>query len=150
MGELVEVLKAIVFDSTAVEKAKLSRVAFRFFLTISILWIVGAFSTIGFRGMARAEDVDEKIQQAVQSSTVPLAKQLQAVITTQNDQAETLRQIRMDQLSQKLREFQRLWCNPKLDLEARVRIEQEIETSQRQYKTLAGERYSLGTCPGGH
>lgn len=143
MGKLDIFLDAVLgANSTPEERARVVRIGFRVVVAGSLLWAFGLLSPFGLVGFARANDVDDKIQAAVE----PVRAQLGAITTQLAAQDEVLRNIRIDQLATKLRELKRACCLSGGDPEVRHRMEEEIERAQRNYRELTGERYPLPEC----
>ena len=142
MGTLRDVFSSLLMDATPEERAKLFRFVFRVAVTVYITWAIGMYAPLGFNGVARADQVDDKIKGALQ----PVTAQLGAISTQIAAQDDVLRQIRADQLATKLRELKRTCCVAGSDREVKARMEQEIEAAQRAYRSLTGERYPLPEC----
>jgi hypothetical protein len=92
--------------------------------------------------VARADDVDRKITSALQ----PVTAQLGAITSQLAGQDEVLKSIRADQLATKLRELKRTCCVAGSDPDIKARMDAEIESTQREYRALTGERYPLPEC----
>ena len=129
-------------DATPEERARLFRLLFRLSTAIYVTWALGLYAPLGFNGVARADQVDDKIAAGLK----PVTAQLGAITTQLAGQEEVLKQIRADQLATKLRELKRTCCLAGSDAEIKARMEQEIERAQREYRTLTGERYPLPEC----
>jgi hypothetical protein len=140
MGLLKEFLTALLFDARPEDRARLVRFSFRLFITCYVAWAIGAFSAFGFNGVARAGEIDDKIQAAV----APIRAEVQAVSTQISSQDEVLKEIRMEQIASQLRDLQTLRC--KSDSDGRERMDAEIEVAERKYRALSGDRYPLPPC----
>src|SRR5574343_1670716 len=106
MGAVRDVLSSFLMDATPEERARVFRLLFRLVVSVYITWAIGVYAPLGFNGVARADDVDQKIQGALQ----PVTAQLGQITTQLAGQDEVLRQIRADQLATKLRELKRTCC----------------------------------------
>lgn len=142
MGAVRDVLSAFLMDATPEERARVFRLLFRLVVSVYITWAVGMYAPLGFNGVARADEVDQKIKGALQ----PVTAQLGQITTQLAGQDEVLKQIRADQLATKLRELKRTCCLVGADPSVKARMEFEIEQAQRQYRSLTGERYPLPEC----
>ena len=56
-----------------------------------------------------------------------------------------VKEIRAEQIATRLRELRAVLCNAK-DHEDTERLHSDIETAQRQYRQLTGERYPAQGC----
>ncbi len=145
MSKLSDLWPLLLADATPEEQARVLRIGFRIVVSCSLLWAFGMFAPVGLNGFARADEIDSKIQSAVE----PVRAQLGQITTQLAMQDEVLKSIRIDQLAQKLRELKLTGCIAGgADSAVRERLEQEIERTQREYRALAGERYPLPErCP---
>lgn len=141
MGSLKDVVGALLFDSTPEEKASVFRLVFRVFGAGFVAYSFGILAPFGMSGFVRADSVDDKVQAAVE----PLRSQIGQVSVQLEAQDRVLKQIRIDQLSTKLRELHIIQCSAK-DPYSQERLAAEIETAQRQYRELVGERYPFDAC----
>ena len=123
---------------------RVTRTLFRVLGILFVAWAAGMFEPWS-SGFARADEIDKKIAITI----VPLKQQVAEIAAVQAQQSDVLKQIRIDQLGQKLRDLQRACCAvPKADEALRERMKAEIEVTQREYRALAGERYPLPEgCP---
>lgn len=106
---------------------------------IHIAWACGLMPNAS--GFARADDVDEKISAAVDT----LYKEIGKVAKQQADTDEVVKDIRAEQIATRLRELRAVLCNA-TDHEDTQRLSTDIETAQRAYKKLTGERYPAQGC----
>lgn len=104
-----------------------------------IAWACGFVP--GVPGFALADDVDQKIDQAMQ----PVRAQLGQITTQIASQDDILKSIRLDQLAARIRDLQQQRCEAK-DRHVKESIDEEIDRQQRQYRVLAGERCPLPAC----
>lgn len=126
-------------DGPTPTHVRVTRTLFRVLGVLFVAWAAGLFEpwTSGF---ARADEVDKKIAATI----VPLQKQVADIANVQTQQSEVLKQIRIDQLGQKLRDLHRACCAvPRSDQALKERMKVEIEYTQREYRALAGERYPM-------
>ena len=119
MDAVRDIFAALLGDASPEERARLMRLAYRITVTGALLWAYGLLTPVGLHGFARADAVDDKVQSAVE----PIRAQLGEVLTEQAVQGEVLKQIRTDQLAQKLRELKRTCCMAGADHEVRARME---------------------------
>ena len=94
----------------------------------------------GFTGFVLAEDVDQKIEDAME----PVRAQLGQITTQIAEQDDVLKAIRLDQLAARLRELQKQRCAA-VDHGTEEALDEDIER-QRSYRSLAGERCPLPPC----
>lgn len=106
---------------------------------VHILWACGLMPNAS--GFARADDVDEKISAAVDT----IYKEIGKVAKQQADTDEVVKDIRAEQIATRLRELRAVLCNA-TDHEDTQRLSTDIETAQRAYKKLTGERYPAQGC----
>jgi len=106
---------------------------------IHIAWACGLMPNAS--GFARADDVDEKISAAVDT----IYKEIGKVAKQQADTDEVVKDIRAEQIATRLRELRAVLCNA-TDHEDTQRLSTDIETAQRAYKKLTGERYPAQGC----
>lgn len=140
MSALRDLIAMIFGEASPEERARILRMAYRIAVSGALLWAYGLLAPVGLVGFARADDVDQKITAAV----APIAAQVSNVQAVQVQQSEVLKQIRVDQLGQKLRELHRVCCaTPRADDISHERLNIEIEATQREYRALTGERYPL-------
>lgn len=126
-------------DGPTPTHVRVTRTLFRVLGVLFVAWAAGLFEpwTSGF---ARADEVDKKIAATI----VPLQKQVADIANVQTQQSEVLKQIRIDQLGQKLRDLRRAYCAVAASETAlRERLNEEIEKTQREYRSLAGDRYPM-------
>lgn len=95
----------------------------------------------GFDGFAMADEVDDKIDQAM----APVRAQLGQITSQIAAQDDTITAIRLDQIAARLRELQQQRCAA-TDHDVIEAIDFDIESRQREYRALAGERYPLPPC----
>ena len=142
MGAIRDIFAALLGDASPEERAKLYRIIYRCCVTGALLWAFGFLAPAGLQGFARANEVDDKVQSAVE----PIRAQLGAITTQLAVQDEVLQSIRIDQLATKLRELKRTCCLAGSDREVQARMEREIEAAQQEYRALTSERYPLPEC----
>lgn len=142
MGAVRDVLYALLGDASPEERARLFRLIYRVCVTGALFWSFGFLSPVGLQGFANVNEVDDKVQIAVE----PIRAQLGQITTQLAVQDGTLKSIRIDQLATKLRELKRTCCLAGSDHEVRARMEREIESSQQEYRAITGERYPLPEC----
>lgn len=106
---------------------------------VHIAWACGLMPNAS--GFARADEVDEKISAAVDT----LYKEIGKVAKQQADTDEVVKDIRAEQIATRLRELRAVLCNA-TDHEDTQRLSTDIETAQRAYKKLTGERYPAQGC----
>lgn len=106
---------------------------------VHIAWACGLMPNAS--GFARADDVDEKISAAVDT----IYKEIGKVAKQQADTDEVVKDIRAEQIATRLRELRAVLCNA-TDHEDTQRLSTDIETAQRAYKKLTGERYPAQGC----
>jgi len=144
-----EMIDVLMFDSSPSERLKTLRVFFRLGILVCILWVVGLLSPLGLSGMARADEVDKKIKDAIDPINAQLAeirdKELSSIKTKLEDSARIQRRILTAQISSQLRDLNRLRCSTG-DMIVRQRMEQDIEEAEQQYLILTSERYPLTAC----
>ena len=110
-------------------------------LFFHVAWACGLVP--GVPGFARADEVDEKIGEKLK----PLYEQVGQIAKQQADTDEVVKEIRADQLAQRIRELQALRCTNG-NRHDNERIDSEIESAQRPYRKLMGERYPVARCEG--
>lgn len=136
-----EFMLAAIGDASPEEKARLARIGFRIIVAVHIAWACGLLAPMGLVGFVVADEVDTKVQAAVE----PIRAQL-GQITTQLSKQEAIQQrILMSQLAAQLRDLNRLRCSTS-DQTMRTRMERDIEDAEQEYKALSGERYPLPAC----
>lgn len=106
---------------------------------IHIAWACGLMPNAS--GFARADEVDEKISAAVDT----IYKEIGKVAQQQSDTDEVVKEIRAEQIATRIRELRLILCNAK-DHEDTERLQTDLETAQRQYRQLTGERYPAQGC----
>ena len=142
MDILRDVIRALLGDAPPEERARMFRLIYRTCVAGALLWAYGLLSPLGLDGFARADAMDDKVQNAVE----PIRAQLGQITTQLATQDAVLKEIRVDQLATKLRELKRTCCLAGQDHEVRGRMEREIEAAQQEYRKLTGERYPLPKC----
>ena len=141
-----DVLQELIWGNASPdERLRSARVMFRGAVVVLFAWAFGVLAPLGIVGFAKSDEVDEKVAEAME----PVHAQLGAITSQLAEQDETLKQIRVDQLAQKLRELKLTCCIAAANHEARDRMEQEIARAQRAYRALTGERYPLPPCEDG-
>lgn len=138
---LRELLLATIGDASPEERARLARIAFRIVVAVHIAWACGLLAPMGLTGFVFAQDVDSKIQSAVE----PIRAQLGAITTQLATQEAIQKRILAGQLAAQARDLHRLKCATTDDY-TRARMERDIEDAQQEYRTLTGERYPLPAC----
>lgn len=136
-----ELIWAAVGDASPEERARMIRIAFRIVVAVHIVWACGFLAPVGLTGFVFAQDVDSKIQSAVE----PIRAQLGQITTQLAKQEDIQRRILMSQLAAQLRDLNRLRCSTS-DATMRARMERDIEEAEQEYKVLSGERYPLPAC----
>jgi uncharacterized protein YfaQ (DUF2300 family) len=93
--------------------------------------------------------VDEKIKAAIDPINAQLAeiksKELTDIKEKLDEGERIQKRILATQISAQLRDLNRLRCTTS-DATVRVRMEQDIEDAEQEYRALAGERYPLPAC----
>jgi hypothetical protein len=141
MGKFSELLDALFPEDNPEDRARTYRVLFRVIVAVHVLFAWNLFSPFGLHGFAVADEVDEKIKQAVQ----PVQTQLVAITGQLEMQDAVLRSIRTDQISTKIRDLVRTACESKSDA-VRERMQSEIERAELEYVKLTGGRYPIPDC----
>lgn len=108
-------------------------------LGFHVLWACGMVP--GVPGFARADELDAKISEALE----PLYSQVGQLSKQQAETDEVVKEIRADQLANRIRELHALRCAT-ADHDDRERLQSEIDAAQRQYRALMGERYNVDGC----
>lgn len=134
MEALKAFLDLILPPSTRAERRKAALAVFHIGVLAFVLWGMGWLGVIGYPGLARANDVDDKIEQAVK----PINQKLDAL-------AQVTQQIRIDQVAARIRDLQMAYCAT-TDHDVANRLALEIETSQLEYRRLTGDRYPVQSC----
>lgn len=140
-------------DVTPAERTRFAQIAWRTIVTAHIAWACGLLAPFGLTGFVFADDVDSKIEEAIE----PIQAQLGAIATQITVEAERskkrddeidagLKAIRTDQISAKLRDLTRTYCLAGTDKAIKERMNIEIERAQLEYRKLTGERYPLPDC----
>lgn len=142
MGKVRELIDDLDPEGSPADHARFLRLFYRVTLVLFVIWALGQFKYFGFPGFARANEVDEKVQAAIE----PLRAEIGKVVKAQGDQDEVLKSIRIDQLESKLRELQIIKC--RIVESDTDRLDTEIEVAQRAHRALTGERYALPPCKG--
>lgn len=141
MDALRAVISAVMGDATPEERARVLRLSYRIAVTISLLWAFGWLNGFGLTGFAKADEVDSKIQSAVE----PIRAQLGQITVQLSRGEEVQKRILQGQIAAQLRDLNRLRCSTS-DEHMRMRMERDIEDAEQEYKTLTGERYPLPAC----
>lgn len=139
MGRIPEVWSLVWGDASPSERARTLRVAFRALILFHIAWACGWLP--GWQGFARAEEVDGKIQTAIE----PIQKQLTEINQKLAISEAVQRRILQGQIAAQLRDLHRFKCTT-LDETTRARMERDIEDAQQEYRALSAERYPLPPC----
>lgn len=134
-----EIWSLIWGDATPIERARTARVAFRAAVVFHIVWACGWLP--GWQGFARASDVDDKIEAAID----PIHKQLTEIDVKLSRSEDTQKLILQGQLTAQIRDLHRLKCTTTDDY-TRSRMERDIEDAQQKYRALSGERYPMPAC----
>ena len=134
-----DLLQELVFgNATPEERLRYVRAAFRGSVIVLFCWSFGVLAPIGIVGFAKSSEIDDKLK--------PVQAQLGQITTQLAVQDQVLMAIRIDQLSQKLRELKRTCCLAGNDAGVRARMEIEIERAQLDYIKITGGRYPLPEC----
>ena len=141
MGALKDTVSALLVDATPEERARLLRLAFRIVVTVHIAWACGFLAPMGLDGFVFADEVDDKVQAAVE----PIRSELGKVAAKVERTEAMSRRILQGQLAAQLRDLNRLRCTTSDD-HTRMRMERDIEEAEQEYKSLTGERYPLAAC----
>lgn len=128
-------------DASPEEQARVLRVGYRIIVAGSLLWAFGLLHPLGFSGFARADEIDGKIQSAVE----PIRTQLGQITVQLARGEEVQKRILQGQIAAQLRDLNRLRCSTS-DEHMRSRMERDIEEAEQEYRTLTGERYPLPAC----
>ena len=148
MGAWREVMLAAIGDATPEERARIVRIAFRIVVAIHILWVCGMLSPIGFAGAVFADDVDGRVQMAIEPVRAELGKvatQVQSLDEKVTATNELVTEVLIGNLANQLRDLNRLRCTTADDV-VRARMEKDIEDGERKYIRLTGARYPLPAC----
>ncbi len=149
MEKLKTIWDILLFDSSPGEKLHAARVGFRLGVLVFAIWGVGLLSPVGLSGFAKANEVDEKIQAAIDPINEQLAeikaKELSSIKIKLEDSERIQKRILAAQISSQLRDLNRLRCSTG-DVAVRSRMEQDIEDAEQEYRGLTGERYPLPAC----
>ncbi len=156
MELLKSLLGAAFIEGTPQERAQAYKIIFRVIVIVFMCWSLGFGYSINMPGFARADDLNDKVNAATQAVTQAAIEPLRtevgkvsakvdAIQQQVNDTADMVRQMRIDNLSQKLRDLHFLQC---MTNKASVadRLATEIDAAQLQYKALTSERYPLDAC----
>lgn len=141
MGAVKDVMSAFLMDATPEDRARMLRLAFRIVVTVHIAWACGLLAPIGLVGFAFGDDIDLKVQAAVE----PLRAELGKVASKVERTEEMSKRILQGQIAAQLRDLNRLRCTT-ADQTTRSRMERDIEEAEQEYKLLTGERYPLSAC----
>lgn len=109
------------------------------FMIFHVAWACGLLP--GFEGFARANEVDDKINDKLQ----PIYGQLGAITSQLSESQKVQNRILQSQIAAQLRDLHRLKCSTQDD-DVRSRMERDIEEAQQEYRVLSGERYPLPAC----
>lgn len=139
----------LMYDSSPGEKLHAARVLFRLSVLVFVLWGIGIFAPIGIHGFAKADDVDRKIQAAIEPIYSQLdeikSRELAAIKVQLDENARIQKRILAAQISSQLRDLHRLKCMT-TDPIVRTRMEQDLESAQQEYIVLQAQRYPLPSC----
>lgn len=141
MDAIRTVLAAAFGDATPEERARVLRIGYRVMVTVSLMWAFGWLTGFGLQGFTRADEVDAKIQSAVE----PIRAQLGQITTQLARGEEVQKRILQGQIASQLRDLNRLRCSSQEE-NVRLRMERDIEEAEQEYKALTGERYPLPAC----
>lgn len=136
-----EFIDFLIGDATPEERLRLARITFRVIVSIHIMWACGLLAPLGLTGFVFADEVDSKIQQAVE----PVNRKLSAIESKLERNEDIQKRILTAQIAAQLRDLNRLRCST-ADEHVRLRMERDIEEAEMEYKTLTGERYPLASC----
>jgi hypothetical protein len=128
-------------DATPEDRARMLRLAFRIVVTVHIAWACGFLAPFGLVGFAFGDEIDLKVQAAVEPIRAELGKVAAKVERTE----EMSKRILASTLAAQLRDLNRLRCTTQ-DEHVRMRMERDIEDAEQEYKALTGERYPLAAC----
>ena len=135
-------------DATPEERARLLRIGFRIVVGVHILWVCGLLTPLGFSGAVFADDVNARVQAALEPIRSELGKVAAKQDTMAADQEATRKMVRrvlIGNLAAQLRDLNRMRCEAN-DATVRTRAERDIEESEQEYIGLTGERYPLPAC----
>ena len=141
MGTAKDIFSAMLVDASPEERARVVRLLFRIIVSVHILWACGFLQPMGLGGFVFAEDVDGKIQSAVE----PLRAQLGQITAQLDTQGEIQKRILAGQLAAQIRDLHRLECST-TDEHTRIRMERDVEEAQQEHRALTGERYPTSAC----
>lgn len=141
MGAVKDVIAAFMVDGTPEQRSWALRLGFRIIVTIHIAWACGLLAPMGLSGFAFGDDIDLKVQAAVE----PLRAELGKVASKVERTEEMSKRILQGQIAAQLRDLNRLRCTT-TDQATRSRMERDIEEAEQEYKLLTGERYPLSAC----
>lgn len=141
MGFLKDMFSAFMVDATPEERAHMLRLGFRIVVTVHIAWACGLLAPMGLTGFVFANEVDDKIQSAVE----PIRSELGQISRKLETSEQIQRRILTGQIAAQLRDLNRLRCST-VDDHVRMRMERDIEDAEQEYKALTGERYPLPSC----
>lgn len=141
MLKLNELIDWLIGEATPEERLRMARITFRVIVGVHIMWACGFLAPIGLSGFVFANEVDDKVQAAIE----PIRSELGKVSAKMERTEEMARRILQGQLAAQLRDLNRLRCTTSDEL-TRMRMEQDIEDAAQEYKVLTGERYPLAAC----
>ena len=141
MGALKDTVAAILVDATPEERAKLVRLIFRIIVSVHILWACGFLAPMGLTGFVFADEVDTKIEKAVE----PIYAQLGEISTQLARNEAMAKRVLVAALAAQIRDLNRARCST-TDHETRRRMEADIEEAELEYRNIMGERYPLSQC----
>ena len=147
MAKLPDLGLLIWGDATQEEKLRTMRVGYRIVVTGSLLWAFGWFSP-WLPGFARADEVDDKVQAAVEPirSEVGQVSRKVGDIDSRMVRVESQNtRILKGQIATELRELNKIKCTS-TDDHQRARLDVVIEERQEEYAKLGHDRYPLPPC----
>lgn len=131
-------LKWLVFGLTEEQIRGAVIVLWRGGVVVTALWIVGAFQNQGFPGFARADEVDQKIEKAIE----PIKKELSEQRTILDTVSEQLTATLAESKAAEIRHLVSRRCK-ETDPREKDRINKEVDRKQEEYVKLRGQRYVI-------
>jgi hypothetical protein len=136
---------AIWGDATVADRLRFIRITFRFLVFFHIAWACGWLVPFGIYGFAWARDVKSDREVSHAELITPINRKLAEMDGKIEEALRLQRKLLVGQLTAQLRDLNRMRCNT-TDLLTRVRLEQDIEEAQNNYRFLTQERYPITLC----
>ncbi len=100
---------------------------------LGVFVIFGALERIGMSGFARADDVDQKIQKALQ----PVNLRLTSIETSQSTQGLYIVRLVKSDIAQDIHAEKRAWCRADTSQE-KQRLREKLDELHQEYEKVAG------------